>query len=186
MAHTHLKNHGEILLKSWKEPTRVPILWRHYTDDQHQKTKISHYDLWLVMILISWPSFVRRRPPSDMDRLNRSMCGRLRIRTVRSIKIKKRNRVTLEMSRISSRTFSGFYRLTLRSHNKEKTGLNKLTFNLFWPRKLTTSKVGFDYRYPQSCNTYKKCMIMYIHVTECMFSFGMCQVSYGKVIVVGN
>ena len=44
---------------------------------------------------------------------------------------KKRNRVTLEMSRISSRTFSGFYRLTLRSHNKEKTGLNKLTFNLF-------------------------------------------------------
>ena len=25
MAHTHLKNYGEILVKSWKEPTRVPI-----------------------------------------------------------------------------------------------------------------------------------------------------------------
>ena len=100
-----------------------------------KKTKISHYDLWLLMILISWPSNsppqtgVRYGPSESMDEWT---FANISERFDQS-KL-KRNRVTLEMSRISSRTFSGFYRLTLRSHNK-KTGLNKLTFDLLWPEK---------------------------------------------------
>ena len=102
-----------------------------------KKTKISHYDLWLVMILIS----VRHRPSSEswtavrtvwIDRRCVDVCESERFD---QSKLKKEPGWHLKCSRISSRTFSGFYRLTLRSHNKKKTGLNKLTFDLFWPRK---------------------------------------------------
>ena len=121
-----------------------------------KKTKISHYDLWLVMILISGPW-------SATDR-TRSMWtvwidGWVDVWTNLSERFDqsklKRNRVTLEMSRISSRTFSGFYRLTLRSHNKKKkTGLKKLTFNLFWPGK-------FDFK---GHSTMHRASYTYIHV----------------------